>query len=221
MKTKRVALGVAAVGVVAVGAFAVPAMAGAGPFGPDSPGSPGTAAGMGPGAGYGSRTGMGQYGSSGTCRMVDDVAQGTLTQEQKSALQAMAQEEKLAGDLYQAFAGKYSAAIFGRIGAAEDQHLAAVRTLLDRYGLTDPTAELPAGTFTTASVQASYDRLLAQGLASQDAALAVGRQVEQADITELQQAVTGLDAPDVVLVYQHLLSASRQHLAAFTAWPAR
>jgi hypothetical protein len=45
--------------------------------------------------------------------------------------------------------------------------------------------------------------------------------VEQADITDLQQAAAGLDAPDVAQVYRHLLAASQQHLAAFAAWPAR
>lgn len=225
MNTKRAMLGVAAAGAIAVGVLAVPAVAGAGPFGDDSPGmgiGMGRGTGMGTGAADGLRMGASRNGTAGTCAMIDGVAQGTLTEAEKSTLQAMAEEEKLAGDLYQAFAGRYpAAAVFERIAAAEDQHLAAVRTLLDRYGLADPTAGQAAGAFTTASVQATYDRLLAQGLQNQTAALAVGRQVEQADIAALQQAATSLDAPDVLRVYQHLLAASRQHLAAFTAWPAR
>jgi hypothetical protein len=227
MRIKRGAWGIAA-GVVAVGALAVPAVAGAGPFGPGSPG-PGTGMGPGYGAGmgYGGRMGAaGQpgfagQGQPGACPMIDSAEQGTLTDAQKATVQAMAEEEKLAGDLYQAFADRYPTAIFDRIGAAEDQHLAAVRTVLERYGLSDPTAGKAAGQFATASVQATYDRLLAQGSASQTAALSVGAQVEQTDIADLQRAATGLDAPDVALVYQHLLAASRQHLAAFTAWPAR
>ena len=225
MNTKRIALGIAAAGAIGIGALAVPAVAGAGPFGPGSPGSPGAGTGMGPGmgmgSGYGGRMGLGATDATGECPMVADADQGTLTAAQQSTLKSMAEEEKLAGDLYQAFADKYPAVVFDRIGAAEDQHLAAVRALLDRYGLSDPTAGRPAGQFATASVQATYDRLLAQGLTDQTAALAVGRQVEQADITSLQQAAAGLDAPDVAQVYWHLLAASQQHLAAFTAYPAR
>jgi hypothetical protein len=149
MNTKRVALGAAAVGAVAVGALAVPVVAGAGPSGPGStavgsgmgPGYGGFGTGMGYSMGYGGRmSGVGQTGNAGACPMIDGVAQGTLTEAQEVTLQAMAEEEKLAGDLYQAFADKYSAAVFDRIGAAEDQHLATVRALLDRYGLNDPTA---------------------------------------------------------------------------------
>jgi hypothetical protein len=231
MNTKRVALGVA-VGAVAVGALALPALAGAGP-GPFGPTPSATQGGMGPGYGPGG-TGMGMGGTgmgsgwmrSGgpagavTCPRLDGVAQGTLTPAQKTTLQSMAEEEKLAGDLYQAFADRYPAVIFDRIGAAEDQHLAVVRALLTRYGLSDPTSGKAAGQFATASVQATYDRLLTQGQAGQTAALSVGQQMEQASIAALQQAAVGLEAPDAVLVYQHLLTASQHHLAMFVAWPA-
>ena len=71
-------------------------------------------------------------------------AKGTLTTRQQSTLAAMAQEEKVAHDLYAAFAGRHDAVTFDRIAAAETQHLTAVRTLLQRYGLPDPTAGKPA-----------------------------------------------------------------------------
>jgi hypothetical protein len=227
MNNKRVAQGIAA-GAVAIGALAFPALAGAGagPFGPTP--SP-TQSDMGPGYGSGGMGSMGMGGGmrsdgpagAATCPWLDGVEQGTLTPGQMATLQSMSEEEKLARDLYQAFADRYPAAVFDRIGAAEDQHLAAVRALLTRYGLSDPTAGKAAGQFATASVQATYDRLLAQGQASQTAALSVGQQVEQVDIDALQQAAGGLQAPDVVRVYQHLLAASQHHLAMFVAWPAR
>jgi hypothetical protein len=64
-------------------------------------------------------------------------------------------------------------------------------------------------------VQASYDGLLTKGAASERAALEAGRTVEQTDIAQLQAAVQGLTAPDVQRVYEQLLAASQQHLAAF------
>jgi hypothetical protein len=227
-KKMRLLAGLAIAGVVAAGgvAVAVPAIAGAGPVLPDSDVAADTNPGWqghsrGPGDGMGMRDGTGMGLGDGTCRATDTVASGTLTEEQAATLAAMAEEEKLAGDLYQAFADKYELVILGRIAAAEDRHLAAVRNLLDRYGLDDPSAGKAAGKFTTPDVQATYDKLLAEGLTSQSAALNVGRQVEQADIAELEQALNGLTAPDVQTVYQHLLTASRRHLAAFDSWATR
>ena len=130
----------------------------------------------------------------------------------------MAEEEKLAHDLYAAFAARYAAPVFDRIAAAETRHLAAVRSLLERYRVADPTAGKATGSFASATVQTTYGRLLKQGSASQQAALGVGVTVEQDDIAALQRARTGLSAPDVRQVYTHLLTASRRHLTAFQAW---
>jgi hypothetical protein len=222
LATALVAGGVLAAGAVAV---AVPAIAGAGPFGNPSVSSswsgpgPGGGRGGGPGAGG---NGMGQTSRDGSCLSPSTSApSGTLSEQQKATLASMAQEEKLAGDLYQAFADKYPAMVFDRIAAAEDQHLDAVRTLLTRYGLSDPTAGKPAGQFSDPTWQATYDRLLAEGSADQSAAFRVGQQVERTDIADLQQALNGLNAADVTQVYQHLLAASQRHLTAFTTWATR
>ncbi|MGE5827114.1 MAG: DUF2202 domain-containing protein, partial [Micromonosporaceae bacterium] len=142
-------------------------------------------------------------------------AKGTLTEQQKTTLAAMAQEEKLAHDLYTAFGATYDAVVFDRIAASETQHLSVVRMLLDRYGLADPTAGKPAGQFSDPAVQATYDRLLAQGRANEAAALQVGEKVERTDIDHLKAAQNGLSAADVRQVYEHLLTASEHHLTAF------
>ena len=89
-----------------------------------------------------------------------------------------------------------------------------MRTLLVRYGITDPTAGRAAGSFSDPTDQATY-RLLAEGLAGEPAALGVGRTVETTDIVDLRAAAQGLTAPDVQRVYQQLLRASQQHLAVF------
>jgi hypothetical protein len=148
----------------------------------------------------------------------DLAAQGTWTAEQQSTLAAMAQEEKLAHDLYVALGDRYDAAIFDRIAGSETQHLAIVRTLLDRYGLADPTAGAADGRFSDPAVQATYDRLLAEGQADLAAALRVGQAVEQTDIDDLRAAQNGLTAPDVTQAYANLLEASQRHLTAFQRW---
>jgi hypothetical protein len=207
-------------------AAAAPALAGAGPFGSPTVAASGSGSGwrggMGMGSGMGIGPGYGMGARDGSCLGSSvTAAQGTLTEQQQSTLAATAQEQKLAHDLYTAFAAKYDAVVFDRIAAAEAQHLTAVRTLLTRYGITDPTAGSPAGQFSDPAVQSAYDKLLAQGNTDQAAALKVGVTVEQTDVTHLDKALSGLTAPDVQQVYTHLRAASQHHLAAFQNWSAR
>ncbi|PWI12708.1 rubrerythrin family protein [Streptomyces sp. Act143] len=156
----------------------------------------------------------------GTCGGAALAEQGTLTAAQKATLASMAEEEKLAHDLYAAFAERYDVRVFERIAAAETQHLTAVRTLLDRYDIADPTADRQTGEFTDPAVQATHDRLLKQGDDSLRAALKTGRTVETDDIAALTRALSGLTAPDTRQVYTHLLAASERHLTAFEHWTA-
>jgi hypothetical protein len=226
--TTRRAVILVAAGALGLGglAIAAPALAGAGPFGnptvaASNPGA-GWHGGMGMGSGMGSGSGMRTGARDGSCLdPAVTAAQGTLTEQQKTTLVAMAQEEKLAHDLYTGFADKYDAVIFDRIAVAETRHLTAVRTLLARYGIADPTAGKPAGQFSDPAVQATYDRLLAQGNADQAAALKVGLTVEQTDIADLTKALDGLSAPDVTQLYTNLRTASQHHLTAFQNWSTR
>lgn len=148
------------------------------------------------------------------------AAQGTLTAAQRTELAAMAEEEKVAHDLYLALAARYPAVTpFARIATSEARHLAAVQAMLARYDVADPTAGKPAGQFASAQMQSLYDSLLA-GATTPALALAAGVSVEKADIADLREALSGLTAPDVTRVYTRLLAGSRQHLAAFTAFTA-
>jgi hypothetical protein len=216
MKTMtRRATTIAAAGALGLSGLVVaaPALAGAGPFGPGSDRATVATAGA-------TRYGMGM--GAGACMGVNVSAeQGTLSAARKAVLGSMAQEEKLALDLYTAFGARYGAMVFDHIAVSETEHLTAVRTLLQRYGVTDPTANLPSGTFTGAAVQSTYDKLLRHGSASLPAALAAGQQVERDDIAALTAGLSGLTAPDVKQVYADLLTASQMHLNAFTRWSHR
>ncbi|MBE1494055.1 hypothetical protein H4696_001155 [Amycolatopsis lexingtonensis] len=216
MRTRTLITAIAAGGLVTVGAVvAIPAFAAGGPDGA------GNAPGAGNGPGAGSSLMVQDRQRDGTCLTGVVDPSGALSEAQRATLAANAEEEKLAHDLYTAFAGRYDAVVFDRIAAAETAHLDAVRTLMSRYQVTDPTAGQAQGHFATPAVQATYDRLLAQGSADQNAALEAGRAVETTDIADLRKAVDGLTAPDVTRVYEHLLTASQRHLAAFDAWLAR
>jgi len=180
----------------------------------------GTGAGRGNGQG---RNGQGRNGQgasrqgrgAGMGADLTNVASGTLSATQKTKLAAIAEDEKLAHDLYVAFSDKYGTTAFSRISSAETRHLAEVRVVLKRYTIADPTAGKAVGTFATASTQQLYNKLVAQGTASVDGAYAAARTVETTDIADLKSATTGVTAPDALQVYKNLLAGSQRHLVAF------
>ena len=175
--------------------------------------------GQGQGHGQGKGQGQGQGNGQGEGQGHQDVSSldlGALTSDQEAEMAFMAEEEKMAGDLYEAFFEMYGVKVFTNIAASEDRHADAVRDLLAAYDLDDPTVGMGAGEFTIPEVQQMYDELLAQGSASVEAALEVGVIVEETDIADLKAAVIGLDAPRAVAVYENLLAGSQNHLAAFS-----
>ena len=174
----------------------------------------GKAGGQGQGMGQGQGQGMGQGLGSGLDS--GSVATGTMTDEQKAELAFMAEEELVAHDLYTAFAGLYDTPVFNRVANSESKHLEAVRNLMERYGVTDPTVDHTAGVFSDESLQKLYDELLVLGQASQEGALEAGRTVEKTDIEGLTAAAEGATtAPDAKAVFTRLLEASKHHLTAF------
>lgn len=142
---------------------------------------------------------------------------GTLSDDDIAGLIYMANEEKLAHDVYRAFAAQYDLPVFERIADSEARHQVAVRTMLERYEIDDPTAGLAAGTFSDAGLQQLYGELIAQGEVDLEGALEAAVAIESADIGDLQQRMAGLEetAPDVHNMYSHLLTASGYHQAAF------
>jgi hypothetical protein len=154
-------------------------------------------------------------GMMGNGSNLANLPSGTLTSTQKTALAAMAEEEKLAHDVYAALGAKYPDVWqFGRIVNSETMHQSVLRALMTRYGIADPTAGLTAGQFAGARFQAMYDDLVS-GATTSAQALAAGVTVEKADIADLTSALNGLTAPDVTQVYTNLRNASQHHLAAF------
>jgi hypothetical protein len=162
------------------------------------------------GNGRGMNAGAGMQGQSHLL-----APMGVLTAAQKVELVSMVQEEKLAHDVYVAISAKYPALVqFSKIAKSELQHETALRSLLTRYGITDPTAGLANGKFATAAFQNLYNELVANAT-STTAALAVGVRIEKLDIADLSSAISGLTAPDALQVYTNLRNASQRHLVAF------
>ena len=235
MRTSRTALGILAAGVTALAIAATPAIAAtAAGMGNNGTGS-GTCTATGqPAAGQQNMTGSKGMGNRGQgtgnrgqgmgnrgpgagsgAQGAITAPMGTLTNAQKAELSAMAEEEKVAHDLYVALSVKYpELRQFANIAKAELQHLTAVRTVMERYGIADPTTGYAAGEFKTDAFQTLYDDLL-KGATDSTKALAAGIAVEKADIADLKAATIGVTAPDVLQVYGSLLRGSERHLVAF------
>lgn len=224
MRRSLAITGTITAGLTALALAATPALAQGGPNNPGAgtgvcpitgtaPATPGAnTGGQGYGRGQGGGMGMGG-GMRGTGANLAPM--GTLTTTQKADLASMAEEEKLAHDAYVALAAAFPSDYqFARIVRAETMHQTAIRTLLARYGITDPTVGLSAGEFATSTFQTLYDDLMKQAT-SADSALDVGVAIEKRDIADLTSALSGLSAPDVTQVYTNLRTASQRHLAAF------
>ena len=177
----------------------------------------GNGGGNGGGAGFGGGPAAVEERGSGAG---DDVASriealpvATLTTEEVDGLRWMREEEKLAHDVYVALGEAWGSRIFANIASSETTHMEAIKTLLDRYGITDPAAGQPVGVFTDPALQALYDDLVARGRTSLVDAFTVGALIEDLDISDLRKRAT--DTPDIALVYDDLEQASGNHLRAF------
>jgi hypothetical protein len=147
------------------------------------------------------------------------LEKGTLTDDQEATLRFMANEEKLAHDVYTALHRSYDLPIFETIAASETRHLAAVANLMERYGVDGSPHALPEGQFSDTGIAAQYTALVTRGASSVEEAVMVGILIEQDDMEALSDAAEGLEvsAPDVFRVYSNLMRATQRHLSAFEA----
>ncbi|MCB0899570.1 MAG: DUF2202 domain-containing protein [Actinobacteria bacterium] len=143
------------------------------------------------------------------------ISVGTLTNSQLKTLQWMAEEEKLAHDVYVALDEKFGGVVFERIAASEAKHLKAIQRLLARYDVDDPTAGLGDGEFASDAAKQLYADLLAKAT-TVDEAMAVGAEIERMDIADLKDAIADATQRDIKRVYSNLLRGSQRHLVAFT-----
>jgi hypothetical protein len=148
---------------------------------------------------------------------LNQVTTGKLTSAEAEALSYMREEEKLAHDVYLALHEKWGLQIFKNISNSEQTHTNSVKTLLDRYGVTDPAAGKAAGVFTDPKLQDLYNKLVEQGRKSLADALRVGAAIEEIDILDLQERIAQTDKADIRLVYDNLMKGSRNHLRSFTS----
>lgn len=140
------------------------------------------------------------------CLYVDNLEYpvGELTPSIKSALDAALEDEYKARSTYEAVIAKFgSVRPFAMIIGAEEQHIASLKSIYDKYGLTPPADK---------SVPS-----LAGISTLQDACQAgVDAEIANANLykNELLPAVTGYE--DITGVFTNLMNASEEkHLSAF------
>ena len=149
-----------------------------------------------------------------------EESQGTATpavqpQSIDQMLVYLAEEEKLAHDVYAVLGDMWGDQIFTNIQSSEVSHQDQVSTLLSTYGISDPRSS-EVGVFTNAELQALYDQLIAQGSQSVTEAYKVGVLIEETDIADLQESIAATSDPVILSTLNRLLSASQNHLKAFT-----
>lgn len=138
-----------------------------------------------------------------------------LTANEKKWLIFMREEEKLARDVYTTLGNKWKVNIFSNIASSEQTHTDAVKALLIRYGIDDPSTNNAVGVYTSPVMQKLYNDLTKQGGNSLTEALVVGAIIEDLDINDLDKAILETSKPDILQVYKNLQKGSRNHLRAF------
>lgn len=150
------------------------------------------------------------------CSKDDDVTPSAVVSAiEKSSLQFMREEEKLARDVYRYLYEQHGTLIFSNIAASEQSHMDAVKQLLVKYNITDPVATDIPGVFVNQDLQALYNKLISDGAKSVVAALTVGATIEDLDLYDLENELDKVTNADIMLVYNSLIKGSRNHLRSF------
>lgn len=145
-----------------------------------------------------------------------NTATASMTDDQKSTLLFMYQEEKVARDVYNTLGRKYpSENTFANIQLSEQKHVDAVEILCNKYGvdISDVNEDI-VGEFVLPELQDLYDECVEKGSESLLDGLYVGEDIEIKDITDLEEAAVGMPS-DVVQVFMNLRDGSINHLSAF------
>lgn len=138
----------------------------------------------------------------------------SLTENEKTNLQFMREEEKLARDVYIHFDEKYDLNIFNNISTSEQYHMDAVLEIMEKYELDDPSSS-ELGVFSNASLQELYDDLISKGNVSLVEALKVGATIEDLDIKDLDESLGATSKDDIINMYELLKCGSSNHLRGF------
>jgi hypothetical protein len=105
--------------------------------------------------------GRGHYG--GMFAFVSNLPWEELSEAEINGLFQMREEEKLARDVYLTLFEAWNHRVFTNIAQSEQQHMDAVKILLDKYALPDPVVDDTVGIFYDSQIQNLYNELIFAG----------------------------------------------------------
>lgn len=160
-------------------------------------------------------TGMGM-GMGGAALLTDVSAKATstLSDTERADLLFIYEEEKMARDIYSTLGEKWGWQTIGHVSRSESMHMSVMASLLDRYGIPEPTQI--AEQYVDADIRDLALRLVSEGNDSALDAVKTGLYVEEFDIADLRARMERTDNTDIHEVYQHLLDGSYAHLRFFS-----
>lgn len=138
-----------------------------------------------------------------------------LTEAEKNGLILMREEEKLARDVYTTLGAQWNVNVFSNIAKSEQTHTDAIKVLLEKYSIPDPSTDDTVGVFRSPLMQKLYTDLTAQGRQSLSDALVVGATIEDLDIRDLDLFMAETQNEDILATYRNLQKGSRNHMRAF------
>jgi hypothetical protein len=142
---------------------------------------------------------------------------GELDNSEKEGLLYMIEEEKLARDVYITFYQKWGLKNFNNISSSEQTHVNAIKSLINKYSLSNPIDGKAIGKFVNQDLQKLYNMLIEDGSKSVVNALKVGALIEEVDIVDLKKYINETDKKDIKLVYTNLMEGSKNHLRSFVS----
>lgn len=151
-----------------------------------------------------------------SCYYAVDLPKQDVSAGEEKEMLYMIEEEKMARDFYTIMFDKWGLRPFGNIKEAEQRHMDAIESLLNKYGIANPVTNLKQGEFKDEKIKSLYLSFLEQGNKSALDALKAGAEIEEIDIDDLMKAVKNTDNKDIALVYNNLQRASENHLRAFS-----
>ena len=149
----------------------------------------------------------------GLAAYVSGLPMQPVSGSERDSLLFMFEEEKLARDVYTTLNRTWRDRVFSNIASSEEQHMDAIRALLQKYDISVPD-DTP-GEYSDPRLQELYGQLTARGSKSLEEALCVGATIEDLDIMDLKAHLQQADGRDIRIVYQNLMKGSRNHLRSF------
>ncbi len=149
-------------------------------------------------------------------QQINSFPQEPISDQELYYLNKMVQEEKLARDVYAYFGEKYNQPSFNLIAEAEERHMEAVSAIFERYGLENPVTDLAPGEFKDPNMKALFEDLIERGSIDLGQAYLVSATIEDMDINDLKECLSGVDNQDIRFVFQNLQKGSRNHMRAFS-----